>query len=146
MGRRLEAGDSRKVGLGVSLSPEVVDAVDAVRGARSRSAWIEKAILQCFAKLKGDAENMKTFFSEQEILSIVLDPSYHRVKKVLFHCYNARDFPANVPDLLAGSDARGKTAILSILSEYAENIEDGWICPMVRNLREMEMEAQASEN
>ncbi len=72
----------------------------------------------------------------EDIQALISDPSYHRVVKILLHCYNAKDFPANVPDLIAGSDARGKNAILSILSEYAENIEDGWICPIARALLE----------
>jgi len=75
----------------------------------------------------------------EEIQEIASNPLYHRVKKVILHCYNSKDFPADIPDLLVHSDFCGKTAILSVLTEYSGNGEDGWVCPMARHLLENQL-------
>ncbi len=76
----------------------------------------------------------RVYMDPAEIQEIACNPSYHRVKRVILHCYNSNDYPTDIPDLLIHSDFCGKAAILSVLSEYSKNGEDGWVCPMARAL------------
>ena len=65
-----------------------------------------------------------------ELADVVRNPDYHRVRTVVKHLFNGGGYSCDLGRMLRGSDRRGKSAILAIIQDYANNFEDGWILPL----------------